>query len=32
MEQILVVDDEPEIRQLIRIHIEQAGMQRFSPP
>jgi DNA-binding response OmpR family regulator len=27
MEQILVIDDEPEIRQLIRIHIEQAGMQ-----
>jgi DNA-binding response OmpR family regulator len=27
MSQILVVDDEPEIRQLIRIHMEQAGLQ-----
>lgn len=26
MERILVVDDEPQIRELIRIHIEQAGM------
>lgn len=27
MSQILIVDDEPEIRQLIRIHMEQAGLQ-----
>lgn len=27
MKRILVVDDEPQIRQLIRLHIEQADMQ-----
>jgi len=26
MERVLVVDDDPEIRELIRTHIEQAGM------
>lgn len=27
MERILIVDDDPQIREVIRIHIEQAGMQ-----
>jgi Response regulators consisting of a CheY-like receiver domain and a winged-helix DNA-binding domain len=27
MEQILVVDDDPQIREVIRTHIEQAGMR-----
>jgi len=29
MERILVADDDPQIRELIRAHIEQAGMQAF---
>ncbi len=28
-DKILIVDDESEIRQLIRIHVEQAGMEVF---
>ncbi|WP_171056435.1 response regulator transcription factor [Paenibacillus sinopodophylli] len=28
-DKILIVDDEPEIRQLIRIHVEHAGMEAF---
>ena len=27
IKKILIVDDEPEIRQLIRMHLEQAGLQ-----
>jgi len=27
IKKILIVDDEPEIRQLIRLHLEQAGLQ-----
>src|SRR5690554_5189444 len=28
-DKILIVDDESEIRQLIRIHVEQAGMEAY---
>lgn len=26
MHRILIVDDEPEVRQLIRLHLENAGL------
>ena len=32
MAKILIVDDEPRIRELIREHLEHEGWRRWPPP